>query len=117
MRRLSAIIGSGIAAAAVAIGVAVAAPAHASYGDEVAYLQALNGSGFVVYDSNWAINTGYILCAQFNSGWGGREVTENFYLHSSRRDVATLHIAQQWVNDAANTLCPWVWSRGVEASY
>ena len=101
----------GVAAAAIAATVGVAAPASAYTGNEVAYLNAMENSGFTTYDAPWAISSGYWICNKF-SYENGNEIAVDLFRSTSWGDVPNLHVAQTWVNTAANTLCPWVWNAG-----
>lgn len=85
--------------------------ASASGGSETVYLQAMNNAGFTIYDTNWAISTGYHICSMLSYEDGNAAARDVFHI-SSWHDVPDLSTAALWVNTAATTLCPWTWDNG-----
>jgi hypothetical protein len=106
------VILGGLAAGAVALGIVSATPgtANAATG-EAAYLQALNSSGFLIYDTAWAIQTGHDICTDLNYA-DGNQTAQWLYNSTSYRDVSSIQIADTWVIDAVSTLCPWQYHPG-----
>ena len=106
-----ALAAAGLGAALTLGSLVGASPASAYSGSEVSYLNALNYNGFVTYNANWAINTGWQICNSLNYE-NGNAAAVDLFANTSWADVPNLHVAQIWVNTAADTLCPWVWNNG-----
>jgi hypothetical protein len=107
--KASVAVGGLVATTAVALGVA-AAPAQADANSELAYLQVLTSQGIKINNAAGAVQRGYQLCGLINTEGGASAARDFFYQAPS--ESGSLHAAQMMVNDAANTLCPWVWGNG-----
>jgi hypothetical protein len=114
MRKITkaALVGGAAAAAIAATG---AGNASADTGSEMAFIQLLNARGISVYNANQAVQTGYTLCGRMQAV-GGNAAAYEMFAHTSWSDVPNIYTAQVWTNAAANTLCPSIWSKGVEAA-
>jgi hypothetical protein len=106
------VIAGGVAAGVMGLGVAIASAGSASAvnGNEQGYLNLISAQGIVIYNANGAVQRGYQLCGMIEAG-NGRIAAEQFYAFYPS-ESGSLHNAQMMVNDAANTLCPWVWGNG-----
>lgn len=101
-------IGAALFGGSLAAGLAPAAQADTG---SVAYLQALNNSGFTVYNTSQALSTGYQICQSLDHE-NGLDAARDVYNNTSYADVPTITRAQAWVIDAVFTLCPWQYHPG-----
>lgn len=89
--------------AAVFAAILSAAPARA---DDIAFLNALNNAGIVVYDTQMAITTGYRICSAL-AVTNGQDL---MYQMLDSPDInGNLATANAWVVAAGFNLCPWMY--------
>jgi hypothetical protein len=88
--------------AAVSAAILSATPARA---DDIAFLNALNNAGIVVYDTQMAITTGYRICSAL-AVTNGQDLAYQMY---GGPDVPDLPTANAWIVAAGFNLCPWMY--------
>ena len=91
-----------------AVGLSVPAKADTT---ELAYLQALNARGLVVYDTVAALRTGYAICETLNAHNGNAVAAAVYAVFPE----LTPRDAYAMVDAAVVTLCPWHDHRGFTA--
>lgn len=95
-----------IAAGSVLVGSGLAWAAEAKASPETDYLNGLTDIGAVIYDTNAALATGYMICEAFNVTTGD-VVAESLYRNTTWTDIPDRAAAVAWVVTAGTYLCPW----------
>jgi len=79
--------------------------------DAMSYLQSLNNHGLTVYDTTYALQSGYLICQMLGQTTGD-VVAAYVFTHSSWADVPDLDTAATMVIVSAEELCPQYDHRG-----
>ena len=95
----------GLLIAAIVLAVFSTPPARAQT-PELEYLSDLNAAGFVVYDTETALNTARWVCGQLDTR-NGADVVRQLYIESSWTDLPTPQDAFTVMIAAVVNLCPW----------
>jgi hypothetical protein len=106
----------GLAAGAVALGLAVAGPATASpYSDNaLTYLQMMNNDGIKVLDAAQAIRFAGWTCSEMASGYTVYQVRDLAWANNGPANGMTRQTWLDEVEDAAIVFCPKTWHDQVD---